>query len=160
MIVTSEKKTEIYEEFHPKVLRYLISKTNNAMLAEDIAADVFLKVYEKLDGYDEGKASLSTWIYTITRNMLIDYYRTRRVFSEIPEEYPEESSVEEAVESAESLENLADALEKLEGRERDIIILRYYKGMRLNAIAEQMGFSYTYIKKLHQRALEKLKKLL
>ena len=155
-----DAKEKIYKDYHGKVLSYIRSKTNSVHDAEDIAADVFLKVYEKLDTFDETKASLSTWIYTITRNTLTDFFRTRRVFEEVPEMLEDGSSVEEDVCNAEVLEALASALESLGERERDIIILRFYKGMTLIEIAKQMGISYAYVKVLQNKAFDVLKKYL
>lgn len=146
------KKENIYRDYYDKVYGYICSNINNAATAEDLTADVFVKIYEKLDSFDEGKASLSTWIFTITRNKLTDYYRTRRVFTEIPETLDDGSSIEDDVCNAEMLEALADALETLEERERDIIILRFYKGMTLAEIAKQMDISYSYIKVLQNKA--------
>lgn len=146
------KKEKIYRDYYDKVYGYICSNINNAATAEDLTADVFVKIYEKLDSFDEGKASLSTWIFTITRNKLTDYYRTRRVFTEIPETLDDGSSIEDDVCNAEMLEALADALETLEERERDIIILRFYKGMTLAEIAKQMDISYSYIKVLQNKA--------
>lgn len=154
------ERERIYRDYHGKVLSYLCAKLNSPQDAEDLAADVFVKVCEKLDAFDESKASLSTWIYTVARNTLTDFYRTRRTFEQIPETQEDGSSVEAAVCSAETLEALADALEALEERERDIIILRFYSGKTLREIAAQLGISYAYVKVLQGRALEKLKKML
>ena len=159
-MATDEQKQAIYCEYHGKVCGYIRSKINNAQDVEDLAADVFVKVYEKLDSFDETKASLSTWIYTITRNTLTDYFRTRRTFEEIPETLEGGSSIEESVCSAEMLEALAKALEALDERERDIIILRFYKGKTLTEIAKQMGISYAYVKVLQNKAFHVLKKYL
>lgn len=151
---------EIYEQYHEKVFRYLRSRVNNTTLAEDLCSDVFLKIYEKIDSFDESKASLSTWIFTVARNRLTDYYRTRRVFEEVPETLADGSSVEEDVCSKETLDRLADALEKLDERERDIVILRFYSGLTLKEIAEKMGISYAYVKLLQNRAFVSLKEIL
>lgn len=159
MTVTDSRKEEIYRDYHGKVSGYIRSKINSAQDAEDIAADVFVKVYEKLDSFDESKASLSTWIYTITKNTLTDYFRTRRTFEEIPEVQDDGSSVEDAICNAETLERLASALESLDARERDIVILRHYSGKTLKEIAAQMGISYAYVKILQNNALKKLKKI-
>ena len=75
MIIADIEKEKIYRDYHGKVCGYIRSKINSAQDAEDITSDVFVKVYEKLDTFDETKASLSTWIYTITRNTLTDYFR-------------------------------------------------------------------------------------
>lgn len=150
-------KDKIYRDYQGKVYGYILSKVNSPQDAEDIAADVFLKVYEKLDSFDESKASLSTWIYTITRNSLTDYFRIRKVFTEIPEIIEDDISVEEEICNAEMLETLADALESLDERERDIIILRFYTGKTLKEIAGNMGISYAYVKVLQSKALAVLK---
>lgn len=157
MVVTEEKKTEIYKQFSGKVKGYLYQNVNDSYLAEDLCADVFLKVYEKIDSFDDSKSSISTWIYTIARNTLIDYYRTRKVTSEVPEDMSASDSVEETVCNNETLEMLAKALAKLDERERDIIILRYYKGEKLKDIGAKMSISYAYVKLLHNKALETLR---
>ena len=157
-MITDTQKEAIYRDYHGKVSGYIRSKINSPQDAEDIAADVFVKVFEMLESYDESKASLSTWIYTITRNTLTDYFRTRKVFSEIPETMENGDSVEDDVCNAELLETLANALEALEERERDIIILRFYSGKTLRDISAQMGISYAYVKVLQNKALEKIKR--
>ena len=157
MAMTEEKKAEIYRQYRPKVERYLCGKVNNSELAEDLASEVFLKVMEKMDTFDETKASVSTWIFTITRNTLIDYYRTRRVAEEIPESLAEKNTVEESVLRNESLELLAEALSQLDERERRVVVERYYNEKTLREIAEELDVSYAYVKVLQSKALNKLK---
>lgn len=154
------KKEQIYQNYYNKVYGYLLNKTNYSHDAEDLAADVFVKVYEKYDSYDESKASLSTWIYTITRNTLIDYYRTHRDYSEIPEAIESGYSTEEDICNEEMLAQLADALESLDERARYIIVQRFYHDKSLKDIAEEMNISYSYVKVLQQKALERMKKIL
>lgn len=151
------KQAEIYTQFHDKLQWFILEKVNDTYLAEDLCSDVLMKVYDKYDSFDESKASLSTWIYTIARNTLIDYYRGRKVFEEVPEDVDSESDIEGDVCNGEMLEELAQALEKLEERERDIVIWRYYKGMTLREIAFKMNISYAYVKILHNKALASLK---
>lgn len=151
--MTDTEKTAIYTDFYQKVLNYVNSKVQNMTQAEDLTSDIFLKIYEKLDTFDESKSSLSTWIFTITRNTLTDYYRTRKVFSEVPEDFRDDTCIDDELCTSETLETLADALESLDERERDLIILRYYKGMTLTEIAERMDISYSYVKILHNKAL-------
>ena len=153
----SSWKDEIYRAYHGKVYGYLLSRLHNRQDAEDIAADVFVKVYGKLGSFDESKASLSTWIYTVTRNTLTDHYRTRREFAEIPETLGDGYSVEDALCNEETLDQLAEALQRLEKRERDIVILHYYSGSSLKDIADSRGIPYGTVKMLHRKALEKLK---
>ncbi len=158
MIATGIDKEQLYIDYHSKVCGYMLSKLSNEQLAKDLAADVFIKIYEKLDSFDDSKASLSTWIFTIARNTLTDYFRTRKVLEEIPEAQADGSCIEDDICNAEMLETLADALEALDERERDIIIARFYKGKTLTEIAEQMCISYSYVKVLQNKAFDKMKK--
>ena len=159
MSMTDPRHEQIYRDYHAKVYGYIYSKIQNADDAEDISADVFMKVYEKFGSFDESKSSLSTWIFTITRNTLTDYFRTRKLYVEIPESVEDKSSVEDTVCNAEMLELLAKALNALDERERDIIILRFYGDKTLKEICLNMGISYSYGKVLQNKALAELKKI-
>ncbi|MCQ2319645.1 MAG: sigma-70 family RNA polymerase sigma factor [Bacteroidales bacterium] len=151
---------KIYEDYRQKVFSYILSKVQNSDLAEDLCQNVFLKIYEKADTFDETKASVSTWIYTIARNTLTDYYRTRRVTSEIPETIQSEQSTEDEVINGEMMERLADALSQMDERMRDVIILRFYDGKTLREIADNMGISYAYVKVIQNKAFAFLRNFL
>ena len=154
----SASKEAVYIDYYEKVRRYVTGKINNRHEADDIVSEVFLKVNEKFDTFDDGKSSISTWIYTIARNTVIDYYRINKPYAELPEELSSSASVEDDILRRESLESLASAIESLDGRLRDLIILRYYSGCTLKEIAAKMQVSYSYIKILHNSALRELKK--
>ncbi|MDO5331886.1 MAG: RNA polymerase sigma factor [Bacillota bacterium] len=156
--MTDIQKEQIYRDYHHKIYNYIYSKVQNVQDAEDMSEDVVLKVFERFDSFDKNKSSLSTWIYTITKNTLIDYYRTRKVWTEIPESLGSGFSVEDKICSTEMLEILSRALAVLEDRERDIIILRFYSGKTLKEITEKMGISYAYGKVLQNRAFDKIRK--
>lgn len=146
-------KDKVYRDYHEKVLHYVIGKTSNYDEAEDITQNIFIKIFAKLDTFDEQKASISTWVYTIAQNTVIDYYRTRKVHSEISEEVPIDGEIDADILNEEMLETLADALEKLDERSRDLIIMHYYKGMNLKEAAIQLGMSYSNVKLVHNKAL-------
>lgn len=148
---------EIYTAYKEKVSRYIHGKISNFHDAEDLVSDVFLKICQKYDTFDETKASLSTWIYTLTRNAVIDFYRTSKTHCKIPEEFPADGDFDETL-GEERLDSLADALCRLGQRERDIIILHYYNGYTLKEVAGKMKLSYSTVKLLHGRALRKLQK--
>ena len=160
MGLSADKGDEIFREYHDKVFHLIYGKTNNYTLAEDLTSDVFLKVYSKLDSFDETKASISTWIYRIAQNTVIDYFRTRKVYSEVPEEIAAESEVDDEVLNNETLDALADALSELPERDRDLIILHYYHGLTLKEAAERLGMSYSNAKLVHNKSLVVLERLM
>ena len=150
---------EIYRDYRNKVFSYIRSRINSYQDAEDLCEDVFVKVYHKYETYDDTKSKLSTWIFNITRNTVIDYYRTHKEELEIIDnyDYPEEpdDSLDE-----ETLEELATALKTLSTELRDIIILHYYEGYTLKQVSEKMKMTYGITKLRHAEALRKLKKIL
>ena len=89
-------KEQIYKDYKDKVFAYIRNHVNSIADAEDLCEDVFVKIFEKIDTYDENKSRLSTWIYSVTSNTVIDFYRTNHISSEIPEDLSDErSSIEE-----------------------------------------------------------------
>lgn len=159
----NEINEQIYQEYYPKVFGYLRSRVERIQDAEDLAQTVFIKVYSKMDMFDSEKSSISTWIFNITRNTLIDHQRSMsfRNHDEIPETMTDDS--EDALDgliNEESLERLADALEQLTDEERDLIIMHYYNNYTMLKIADMMCRPYGQIKRLHVKAIQKLKKYL
>ena len=75
----------LYSEYRSKVSGYIFSRVKNRADAEDLVSDVFVKIVENFDKYDSEKASYSTWVFTITRNTVISYFRQAREFDDITE---------------------------------------------------------------------------
>ena len=142
---------QIYEEYQPKVRAYVRGKIQDPHDAEDLVSAVFMKVVQKLDSYDPAKASVSTWVYTITRNTVTDYFRTRRSVVAF-EDYMLDKAPAVYL-SDDALDNLADALMSLKEKERDLIVLHYYSGHTLKTVAEMMDMSYINAKVIHKKAL-------
>lgn len=162
-IFTEKEKEQIYLEYRDKVYAYIRGKVADPHEAEDLQSCVFVKVFQGLGGFDRTRASLSTWIYTIAKNTVYDFFRLRRVHEELDTDRQEAEGLQgrdlaEGLVLAEELERLSHALEKLHERERDLIILHYYKEYTLKQIAEMMGMSYGNAKVVHKKALKALER--
>ncbi len=154
---------ELYNAYREKVERYICSHVRNEHDRADIVQQVFLNAISALESYDPERAAVSTWLYAITRNTVIDYYRSleKTPISADDDELRELfSSSEEKPLSEETLEALADALEQLPERERKIIVFRFYRGYSAKETAEKVGISYANVRFLQYAALKKLRKLL
>ncbi len=149
--------TLIYTQYRKKVMGYIRTRVTSFADAEDLCQDVFEKVQIKLESYDPAKSALSTWIYTITRNTVIDYYRRRRPGEELDETIPADGEVDEALLNEQALGDLAVALKALPEELRRIVVYRYYDGLPLTDIARQMGISYGAVKLRHNSALKLLR---
>ena len=152
---------KIYLEYKEKVFRYVKGKVRNLADAEDITSEIFLRVQTSLDSYDEKKATLSTWIYTITHNTVCNYYREQSRCALSLDENALCSDTDDGVmaeiENEILKENLAIALETLTEHEQDIIVLYYYHEIPLRDIAIKMGITYTNAKFIKHQAIGKLR---
>ena len=144
---------KIYQTYSGKVMGYINARVRQRAQAEDHCADVFEKVFRRLDSFDRSKASLSTWVFTITRNTVIDYFRRSRPQEELDENLSDNTEIDEGLLNNETLSELAAGLKRLPEQLRDIIVLRYYDGKPLTEIAQMMGLSYGAVKLRHQNAL-------
>ena len=152
---------KIHLEYREKVFRYVRGKVRNLADAEDVTSEIFWRVQTALDSYNEEKATLSTWIYTITHNTVCNYYRERSKRALSIDENALCSDTDDGVvaeiENEILKENLARALETLSEREQDIIVLYYYHEIPLRDIAIKMGITYTNAKFIKHQAISKLK---
>ena len=158
--MTAGEKERLYVEYRGKVLSYIRSRVFNASDVEDLCEDVFLKAFGAADSFDPAKASAGTWLYSITRNTVIDYCRRIRPTEEIPEELSDGSLPEDEILNAETLEELAAALERLPAELTDIIVLHYYDGMPLTEVAASLNISYGMVKIRHNKARAFLRSVL
>ena len=116
---------QVYTEYSDKVMSYIHARIRNKAEAEDLHSEVFEKILRKIDGFDPSKASLNTWIFTITRNTVIDHYRRSRPGEELDENLSDNIELDEDMLNSETLGELAAALHKLPQQLMDIIVLRY-----------------------------------
>ncbi len=158
--MTTAEQTRLYTEYRGRVLGYIRARVPNREDAEDLCEEVFLKVLRASGSYDGGKSAPGTWIYAITRNTVIDFFRRRRPAEELPEDLAEEALPEDGLLQTELLEELAEALERLPEELTDVVVLHYYDRLPLSEIALRLGLSYGAVKLRHRKALELLRRSL
>ena len=149
---------ELYASYREKVMGFFLSRLRSREDAEDLCSEVFLNAIRALPDFDETKASLSTWLYTISRNTLTDHLRRQSTWEELSPEPLENASAQAQTVREDTLRELAAALRELDREQRDIVILHYYNGYSLVEVAERMGLSYGAVKLRHTKALEALRR--
>ena len=151
---------QIYTEYSGKVMGYIRARIRSSAEAEDLHSEIFEKILKKIGEFDPSKASLNTWIFTITRNTVIDHFRRAKPSEELDENLSDNVELDEDLLNSETLSELAAALRKLPQQMMDIIVLRYYDGKPLTEIAEMMNLSYGAVKLRHQNAVLMLRQAL
>lgn len=153
---------ELYERYAPRVFGYLFQRLNgDAEEAEDLTADVFTRVYEKIDGFQPQGAPLSAWVFRIAHNRLIDSIRRRpRQIHVTLDEAPELAAgpVFGNVEQHVALEEIKAGLIRLTPEQRQVIVLRFLEGKSLAETAAIVGRNEDAVKKLQARGLAALRR--
>ena len=158
--MTQQEKDQLYRDYNKKIFYYIRGKGISEQDAEDMCANIFVKFYNSLDNFDPSKASPSTWLYRITQNTVIDFFRQRKHFAELNEEMVFIDQGFDDILNNETLTELAQALMKLDLRSRALVVLVYYDGKTLKEAAQQLDMSYSNSKIIMKKALLELKQFL
>jgi RNA polymerase sigma-70 factor, ECF subfamily len=153
---------ELYARYSPRVFGYLFQRLNgDAEEAEDLTADVFARVYEKIDAFQPQGAPLSAWVFRIAHNRLIDTIRRRpRQVQVTLEDAPELTAapVFGGIDQQVALEQIKAGLGKLTPEQRQVIVLRFLEGKSLAETAALVGRNEDAVKKLQARGLASLRR--
>ena len=144
-----EELTKTYD----KIYRYCFYKVRNFAAVEDITQETFLRYFAQNPKIKRGEDM--AYLYTITKNLCVDYFRKKQT-EELPEDYP----AEEFSENSDTKIAVRAAIEKLDERHREIVLLRYLSGLSVNEAAETMGISRFAAYRLEKAALSEMKKYL
>lgn len=156
---------ELFVRTHgEELLRLSYTYVKNKEMAEDIVQDVLLKAYEQQDKF-RGDASYRTYLYRMTINRSYDYlrswsYKNTLLTNKIQEIFQVTKSTEQQVFEQNDNRLLGDAVLDLPVKYREIIILFYYKELKIDEIAELLSISDNTVKTRLKRGREKLRKQL
>lgn len=152
---------EIYDRCQPAIYRYILYQVNDVAVAEDLTGEVFVRLVERIDRFTYRDHPLLAWLYTIARNLIIDYYRRAGRHPSPPEWLvPLASDLEETVEHRLSQRRLAAAIAHLTQDQRQVIILKFVEGLDNETVARTLGKSVGAVKTLQHRALAALRRIL
>lgn len=153
---------ELYRRYSPRVFGYLFQRLNgNAEEAEDLTADVFTRVYEKIDAFQPQGAPLSAWVFRIAHNRLIDAVRRKpRMTAVTLDEAPEISAgpMFRQIDQQVALDQIKRGLARLTYEQRQVIELRFLEGKSLAETAALVGRNEDAVKKLQARGLASLRR--
>ena len=154
---------KLYRRHYDAIFRYCVHRLFDRHMAEDITAEVFLKVVENLHRFKGSKQQFRNWLYKIATNAVNDHLRrtARRggLFKNSREQvHSHGADCEEP--STETLALLREAVLSLKPRYQAIITLRFFENLKLTEIAEVLGSSPGTIRSQLARALTKLRKVL
>jgi RNA polymerase sigma-70 factor (ECF subfamily) len=150
--------TQIYERYAPAIYRYIYFRIGEAELAEDLQAEVFLRMLEGIHRYEDRGWPISAWLYRIAHDRTIDTIRRRRNRQQLPLESwggmcdGPENSVSAQLEHEELKRTLNDLTED----QRLVIQMRFMGDMSIQEVANKLGRTEGSVKALQHRGLQSL----
>ncbi|MFH1111923.1 MAG: RNA polymerase sigma factor [Patescibacteria group bacterium] len=153
---------QVYDAYVDAIFRFISFRVPNQDIAQDLTADVFLKVWERLSSGEKIKVrNLRAYFYQVARNLITDHYRQDQpaLFTEAEAdslEQVEDSTVANKL----TLAEIETALKKLKPDQQEIIILAHIEGFSLKEISVIIGKSHGAARVDLHRALKELKQLL
>ena len=164
----------LVEKYRRPMVNFMYRMAHNAAAAEDLAQEVFLRVYRSREGY-EPSAKFTTWLYRIATNLAVNHARDTRnerpdrtVSLDEPDtetgqtmDVPDTSlSAEQAILRRERLEAIRKKVQALPERQRMAVVMHKYQRMDYRQIGEVLKLSESATKSLLFRAYETLREQL
>jgi RNA polymerase sigma-70 factor (ECF subfamily) len=152
---------EVYTRIGPSVKGFLVQRTRDPVLAEEVLQDVMLTLWRRARSYDPARASARTWIFTITRNRMID--RIRRLGR--PEPSPDDpnwvpaapTAADDLVDQRERADRVLAAVQTLPAPQREVVQLTFYEARSYPEIADDLGIALGTVKSRARLAFRKLR---
>ena len=153
---------QVWEAFHLPLQHFIRTRVPDEATTEDVLQEVFLRIHQHIETLKETK-KLESWVYQITRNAIVDFYRRKEKptetlnapeIAEMPEELPDDDIVTELFPAVRAM------VTSLPEQDRQALILTEYQGLTQKEFGERLGLSFSGAKSRVQRAREKLKQML
>jgi RNA polymerase sigma-70 factor, ECF subfamily len=158
----------LYMLYADRIFRFLLVRLGDVDSAEEITAQVFLRLIEKIEKFQiapkDNVAIFSAWLYRMAYNKMVDMLRRYRPMHHVSIEHAEHvadhQSILEQVEEKLDFEQILNKLPLLNDQQRQVIMLRFVEGLSIAETAQIMEKSEGAVKALQHRSLESLRRYL
>jgi len=158
---------QLIEQYQQRLFRYLLHLTASRERAEDFFQETWIRVLERGHQYD-GRHKFEAWLFTIARNLVIDWQRSKKMQSldalldpeeGTPKEFPamNEPSPLQSVLTQEENRGVHASLARVPAIYREVLLLRFQEGLQLEEIAGVLAAPISTVKSRLYRGLEALK---
>jgi RNA polymerase sigma-70 factor (ECF subfamily) len=155
---------DLYDRFGKIAYSIIFAIVRDVATAEDLVQETFLRVWNRVHGFEAGKGALGPWLLTVARNRAIDHIRSRsarmdrNAFELDVREHPSLFvDMERDVMNTDHARVIRGAIAKLNQNQQKVIELAYYEGLSQSEMAERMGEPLGTVKTWVRTALKLLR---
>lgn len=154
--------SELYELYFEKIYRFVFFRVNHREAAQDLTSETFMKAWGRLAEIEAARA-FTAWLYQIARNLVIDYYRTRKQdvdLNTLENTLQYEDNIVQKANLSFDQKNFLLALKKLTADQQLVIKLKFLDELDNNEIAALLYKSEGAVRVIQHRAINELKRIL
>lgn len=155
---------DLYDRYGRLAYALIYRIVKDAGVAEDLVQETFLRIWNRVQGFDHERGALGPWVMTVARNRAIDYIRSvegrmsQNAFELEVNEHPSLfANMEAEILNSDRARRLRAAFEKLSANQKLVIELAYYEGLSQSEMAEKMKQPLGTIKTWTRTALRVLR---
>lgn len=152
----------LYNKYFESVFRFVYSRVESKQLAQDLTADVFVKVYQNIHKYKNEGKSFGGWLYRVAYNETMTYYRKnkKQKYVELNNSGIHHLSEELVIEEDQVDENFIKKIfNQLKNEEVELLRMRFLQGIAFKEMGEFFNMKESTVKMKVYRIIEKVKKL-
>jgi RNA polymerase sigma-70 factor (ECF subfamily) len=154
---------QLFRRYAPKVKAHLVARGAVGGVADELTQEVMLLLWRKAALFDAGRGSLVTWLYTISRNRLLNHLRQADrgdVALDGPDEAAPPPTTEQQLLAAERARAVTLSIERLPPEQREVLLGAYWNGQTLQECATEREIPLGTVKTRVRLALARLRELL
>jgi RNA polymerase sigma-70 factor (ECF subfamily) len=149
-----------YNQFKDKIFNYLFYRTGlDRDLAEDLTSEVFIKAFKNFDSFDKER-QFQSWIFTITKNHLVNHYKADKKTVPIEDIEQTLSVPPEDIGQLLEINNIVSVIEKMDDSDKEPLLMRYVSDLTNQEIAQVLDKDEGAVRTQISRSLVKLRILL
>ena len=151
---------KLYKIYVDPIYRYIYFRIGeDEETAQDLTQETFMKAWENMNRFKTQKGTFKAWVYTIARNITIDYFRVNNKSIRITESFiDEKQDLEKEIILKDEVNGMFTAIKKLPTNQKEILILSYVNELSNREISKILNKNSDTLRSLKYRALKNLKK--
>lgn len=158
----------LYDRYEQMVYSFAYRIVKDSMAAEEVMQELFMRIWKNAEQYDSAKGKLSTWMFTVTRNIALDQLRKKNTrppqqsadSEELQQLRDTGAMTEDMVEMLVAGEQIREALLELSRDQQQVMDLIYYQGLTQQEVAYHVAVPLGTVKSRVRLAMKQLQKRL
>ena len=157
----AEAYAQIFDILADSIYKFLAFRLQSKEDAQDLTSQVFLEAWQGIKRYD-GKRSFKTWIFSIARYTLIDFYRSHKTTASLDAvtDLAGKTDIQAEAETKSDMDFVISEMNRLPELYQTILKLRFLDELEYSEIAEMTGKTENSVRVIVKRGLDRLKKLI